>query len=309
MDKQVFIVHGWDSTAKQNIEKVLNILGISVADWNELVVEHEKPSPFNFDIVKYALKKKLVVIVLLSPDELVSTSEHLKGLSSSRINSDNPDYQARPNVLIELGMALALSEDFTVIVEIDRHRQISDLDGMNVVRTDKKHWAVTFAQRLGIAFKNAGIELVVTEQQMSQLMRIQRVLRLGKQRGSRQSRSASAKKGMGQTANRFNLLPDPINRSERLRSVFDAYGGPSSKDWRKDTKAPDYKVMKDAELIDEKQPLPIGTRVLVQQHYESEYNGKVGTIQGGRRHYAVEFDEETGLAPKQFHIMYLSRYQ
>jgi hypothetical protein len=44
--------------------------------------------------------------------------------------------QARPNVLIELGIALANDPAHTIVLEVGAHRPIADLAGTNVIRFD-----------------------------------------------------------------------------------------------------------------------------------------------------------------------------
>jgi hypothetical protein len=58
-------------------------------------------------------------------------------------------YQARPNVLVELGMALMADENKTIIVELERTRTISDTWGRNAVRyTDDTRFRDQLVTRL-----------------------------------------------------------------------------------------------------------------------------------------------------------------
>ena len=60
--------------------------------------------------------------------------------------------QPRPNVLIELGMALSAYRNRTIIVELGRLRRIADLDGLNVIRFDGSGTAIgKLVERLKLA--------------------------------------------------------------------------------------------------------------------------------------------------------------
>jgi hypothetical protein len=69
----------------------------------------------------------------MTPDDTVQLHPDLAG-------DRDPDYetgvggQARPNTLIELGMALMAYPNRTIIVEIGSLRPVSDLGGLHVVR-------------------------------------------------------------------------------------------------------------------------------------------------------------------------------
>jgi predicted nucleotide-binding protein len=73
------------------------------------------------------------VVVLLTPDDIVTLHPDLRGPKEPRDETAQV-MQARPNVLIELGMALSAFRDKTVIVELGQLRRIADLDGLNVIR-------------------------------------------------------------------------------------------------------------------------------------------------------------------------------
>lgn len=74
-------------------------------------------------------------VVLMTPDDTVRLHP---GLAGER----DPDHetavgcQARPNVLVELGMALMAYPERTIVIEIGSLRPVGDLAGLNVIRFD-----------------------------------------------------------------------------------------------------------------------------------------------------------------------------
>jgi hypothetical protein len=61
-------------------------------------------------------------------------------------------FQARPNVLFEMGMAMALFPDSTIIVELGNMRPFSDVDGRHVIRlNDSTEMRQALALRLRTA--------------------------------------------------------------------------------------------------------------------------------------------------------------
>src|SRR5262249_47494480 len=66
---------------------------------------------------------------LFTPDEDAFPSERYK-----EIDAPGPHPQPRPNVVFEAGMAFAYDPDRTIVVEMGRIREISDLGGVYSVR-------------------------------------------------------------------------------------------------------------------------------------------------------------------------------
>lgn len=299
---QLFLAHGWDSKTIGKVKAILSELGISTVEWEELVERLGVATPTTFDVIHKAIvKDQMVCLVLFTPDEEVKTADHIQQRTRKGPGLITKDFQARPNVVLEAGMALALNQDRTVILEVGEHRSLSNLEGLNVVRSQSRGWVKNLAVRLRLAFKAAGTDLQVSRELMAKLAKKKVLTVIG-------SRSQGDNPKQVQMSAKPKLKADPVQRHKRLLEIFSSHGGVTSANWRTNQTAPDYKVMKEAESRDRGYPLSIGDRVLVQQHYESEYNDSVGRVveQQSPSIYKIEFGEENPLPEKSFHVMYLS---
>ena len=86
------------------------------------------------EVITAALEHVRCVVVLFTPDDDVSLRTDLaRDEAEARAQTGR---QARPNVLIEAGMAFALFPDRTIIVEVGDLRPITDLQGLHTIRYD-----------------------------------------------------------------------------------------------------------------------------------------------------------------------------
>ncbi|GAA3934315.1 CATRA conflict system CASPASE/TPR repeat-associated protein [Actinoplanes auranticolor] len=131
--RDVFVIHGRDDEARRALWTFLQAIDLHPLDWEEVVQRTGTPTPSIGQILRKAFEHNQAAIVLLTPDDGASLHPSLRG-------HDEPAYetevtgQARPNVLLEAGMALGLQPERTVIVEIGKLRPVSDMAGLNVVR-------------------------------------------------------------------------------------------------------------------------------------------------------------------------------
>jgi hypothetical protein len=72
---------------------------------------------------------------LLTPDDVVLLHPDLQAARESA-SERSIGMQSRPNVLLEIGMALGIHEDRTILVEIGEMRPVTDLAGRHAVRMD-----------------------------------------------------------------------------------------------------------------------------------------------------------------------------
>lgn len=90
----------------------------------------DDPLPYVGRVLDDAFAKAQAVLGLFTPDENVELIDRLRRPDESL----QVEYQPRPNVLLEAGMALARHPRRTVIVEFGRVRPISDLAGRHTAR-------------------------------------------------------------------------------------------------------------------------------------------------------------------------------
>ena len=131
--RDVFVVHGRNDAARRAMFDFLRAIGLHPLEWSEAVRDTDKATPFIAEILDAAFARAHAVVVLMTPDDEVRLREPLRG-------ENDPPYeielsgQARPNVLVEAGMAMARSEDRTILVELGELRPVSDFAGRHVIR-------------------------------------------------------------------------------------------------------------------------------------------------------------------------------
>jgi predicted nucleotide-binding protein len=133
----VFVVHGRDEPFRRRFFDLLRSLGLEPLEWEGLVASTGGTAPYLHDVVRTGISPAhaQAVVVLLTPDDVVSLHPGLH----TPLEHDHEVatlLQPRPNVLLELGHALARFRRRTVVVEVGRLRPIADLAGLNVIRFD-----------------------------------------------------------------------------------------------------------------------------------------------------------------------------
>jgi predicted nucleotide-binding protein len=107
-------------------------------------------SPFVGDVIQTAFRLAQVIIVLLSPDDIVQP--HPDSASRSPLQEVRRGLQPRANVLFEAGMAAAITPERTIMVETGDLNPISDMAGLDVVRFDGSPLAIRkLIERLKLA--------------------------------------------------------------------------------------------------------------------------------------------------------------
>ena len=143
--RAVFVVHGRDEKLTASMFALLRALDLRPREWTELVQATGRGSPYNGEVVERALEIAQGIVVMLTPDD----ETRLRSDLCEKPDEGNLERQPRPNVLIELGMALARCEERTVIVEFGKMRGASDIHGRNVVRVSNDNkWRNALASRL-----------------------------------------------------------------------------------------------------------------------------------------------------------------
>jgi len=127
----IFLIQGRDSDSIKLITDFLASLGLNVIKWEEAVKLTEQTNPFILEVIEAGFAKATATIVLFTPDEEVKLKD---GLAVN--GNTEAGFQARPNVLLEAGMSLALFPKRTILIEMGNLRPVSDLSGLHTIRFD-----------------------------------------------------------------------------------------------------------------------------------------------------------------------------
>ena len=133
--REVFVVHGRNSLARDALFQFLRVIDLHPLEWTEAVRSTGKPSPYIGEILDAAFSRAHAVVVLFTPDDEARLRQEFRAPGDPPHETDLSG-QARPNVLFEAGMAMGRSEDRTILVEIGVLRPFSDVAGRHVIRFD-----------------------------------------------------------------------------------------------------------------------------------------------------------------------------
>lgn len=133
VERNVFVVHGRDEKARQDMFDFLRALGLRPIEWLEAIKMTRKPLPYVGQILDAAFANAQAVVVLMTPDDITYLRKDLQK-SSDKAFEKRPTGQARPNVLFEAGLAFGTHPDRTILVELGDLREFSDVGGRHTVR-------------------------------------------------------------------------------------------------------------------------------------------------------------------------------
>jgi predicted nucleotide-binding protein len=145
--RAVMVIYGHDADANTALFDWLRAIGLRPLEWTQLVRAAGSGSPYIGQILDRAFRDAQAVVALFTPDEWVL---------SRTADPTDPDAwrpQARPNVLIEAGMALVTHPTRTVIAVLGQQELPSDLAGRHYIRLSHADPAPLndLARRLGDA--------------------------------------------------------------------------------------------------------------------------------------------------------------
>jgi hypothetical protein len=129
----VFVVYGRNLAARDAMFEFLRSLGLEPLDWDKLLAATGEASPYIGDVLAAGFPMAQAVVVLLTPDD----EARVRPAFADRRDPPHElelTTQARPNVLFEAGMALAIHPKSTILVELGELRPFSDVAGRHVVR-------------------------------------------------------------------------------------------------------------------------------------------------------------------------------
>jgi hypothetical protein len=126
-DRTVFVVHGRNTRARDAVFAFLRALGLQPLEWEQAASLTDKGAPSTLEVVEAGLRAGRCVLVLLTGDDVA----HLH----PSLGREAPARQARPNVLLEAGMALARGgSKRTILVRVGDLREVSDISGISYVQ-------------------------------------------------------------------------------------------------------------------------------------------------------------------------------
>lgn len=131
--RKVFVVHGRDTQARDDIFQFLRAIGLHPIEWSEAIQLTGKSSPYIWEILERAFSEAHAILVLFTPDDEAYLRESLRS-ENDLTHETQLSGQARPNVLFEAGMAMGRSEDRTVLVELGVLRPFSDIAGRHTIK-------------------------------------------------------------------------------------------------------------------------------------------------------------------------------
>lgn len=129
--KLVMVIYGHDTEANNALFDWLRSIGLQPQEWSQVIRAAGSASPYIGQALERAFSNAQAVVAFFTPDERVlARNASPEDLSAWRM-------QARPNVLIEAGMALTTHPDRTVLVMLGDQQLPSDLAGRHYVRLDR----------------------------------------------------------------------------------------------------------------------------------------------------------------------------
>jgi predicted nucleotide-binding protein len=153
--KNVFVVHGRNQALTDSMFDFLRAIGLEPIEWNKAIALTRKPTPYIQDIISTAFKEAQAVLVLLSGDDLAVLRGKFIGEKDGE-HERKLTPQARPNVLFEAGMAMAGSQQRTILVQVGILRPFSDIQGLHITSLDN---SPEKRQELSTKLKNAGCDI------------------------------------------------------------------------------------------------------------------------------------------------------
>jgi hypothetical protein len=130
--RSIFIIHGRNHKARDALSTFLQSADLRPIPWESAVAEAARraddANPFIAQVLEAGLEMAQAVVVLLTGDDVARLKRFYE--------TEKLTPQARPNVLLEAGMALGRFPRRTVLVQIGTIRGISDIAGRHIIRLD-----------------------------------------------------------------------------------------------------------------------------------------------------------------------------
>lgn len=131
-EKKVFVIYGRNLHARNQLYRFLKDIGLDPLEWNDAVSLTHKTSPFIEEIIEAVFSEVQALIVLLTGDEIIK----LLDVYTKNNEENSVELQCRPNVLFEAGYAFGKNPNHTIVVQLGKHRKVSDLEGRYFIHLD-----------------------------------------------------------------------------------------------------------------------------------------------------------------------------
>lgn len=151
-EERVFVVSGRDSAARIAMFEFLLAIGLQPLEWEDLAATSGTGAPHVLQVVKHGFATAQAAVVLFTPDDCGQLHPDFHEPDDLWFERQ-PAGQPRQNVLFETGMAMALHENRTVVVQIGGIRPFTDLGGLDVIRLDG---SVTKLKNIAERLRQAG---------------------------------------------------------------------------------------------------------------------------------------------------------
>lgn len=122
------VIYGHDTEANRALFDWLRAIGLEPQEWIQLIQATANGSPYIGDVLQNAFKQAQAVIVLFTPDELVTTR------TTRPADPGAWRLQSWPNVLIEAHMALITHPTRSILGVLADLELPSDLAGRRYIR-------------------------------------------------------------------------------------------------------------------------------------------------------------------------------
>jgi predicted nucleotide-binding protein len=124
----VIVCHGRDEEVRKDIFRYLRGLDLLPIPWPKAILETKSGSPSISEILDALYADGAAVVVVMTPDDRVTLAVHLQKSGDAPFEGVAVG-QARPNVFIEAGLAIArFGYERTVLVQVGKVKVPTDLD-------------------------------------------------------------------------------------------------------------------------------------------------------------------------------------
>ena len=131
--RRVFVVYGRNREANDATFAFLRALDLDPIEWGEAIKMANKGTPHPEEVLRAAFSNAQAGVILFTGDDVARLGKrYLTAHDPPDERSFTP--QVRPNVLFEAGMAWGTFSDRTIIVELGRTRELSDIKGLHTIR-------------------------------------------------------------------------------------------------------------------------------------------------------------------------------